>query len=113
MRNLLTGLTAAALLILAASAPGSLHPPLTQSAARPSAAHTLTRDADPVIVTGQHIPAFSSAPLAKLFVCDCSGGVRRQIPWQFNDIRDMRSSFITHSLACRMYSDRLRRPPTS
>ena len=48
-----------------------------QSAPLPTAARTLGRNGDAVIVTGQQMPLFSGAPLAQLFVYIYSGGTWR------------------------------------
>lgn len=66
----------------------SLSFPLPAHAEALPAARTLDRDADPVIVTGAQMIGFAGAPLNQLFVYAFSGGQWRQIPWQFDEVRN-------------------------
>jgi hypothetical protein len=52
-------------------------------------AKTLDRDADPVIITGARLPGFANAPLNQLFVYAYRGSQWQQIPWQFDEVRDL------------------------
>ena len=54
----------------------------------PLVARTLDRDADPVIVTGAHMPGFAGAPLNQLFVYAYRGSQWQQIPWQFDEVKN-------------------------
>ncbi len=55
-----------------------------------NAARTLERDADPAIITGQHMPEFAGVSLTHLFVYALRGGAWQQIPWQFDEVQNGR-----------------------
>ncbi len=51
-----------------------------------ASSRSLDRDSGPVVVTGDKLPAFDGVPLSQLLVYAYSGGVWRQIPWQFDEV---------------------------
>ena len=76
-------------LFVALMAIASIFPfPVSASADGPLVAKTLDRDADAVIVTGARMPGFAGAPLNQLFVYAFRGSQWRQIPWQFDEVRN-------------------------
>jgi hypothetical protein len=87
MRTLLTLIIVAMVLCLAAI-PARPYVQADVGPVLPSAARTLARDADPVIVTGQQMPAFAGAPLNRPFVYAYTDGAWQQIPWQFDEIKN-------------------------
>jgi hypothetical protein len=48
--------------------------------------HSLDRTEDAVIVTGDKLPSFEGVAIDQLFVYAYSGGVWKQIPWQFDEV---------------------------
>jgi hypothetical protein len=86
MRILLVVLSAFALLVASLGAGGYAVRGAGAGQDALFAPRTLDRDLDPVIVTGQDMPAFLNAPLAELFVYAYRGGTWQQIPWQFDDV---------------------------
>lgn len=59
----------------------SAHPAMTTS-------KTLDRNDDPAIVTGASLPEFLGVPLNQLFVYAFHKNEWRQIPWQFDEVKD-------------------------
>ena len=63
--------------------------PFSAPADEPLVAKTLDRDADPVIVSGASMPEFLSVPLDQLFVYAYQEGQWQQIPWQFDEVKNL------------------------
>jgi len=60
---------------------------LIQGASARTATRTLSRDLDPVVVTGQTFPGFGNVGLTQLFLYAYRAGTWSQIPWQFDEVK--------------------------
>ncbi len=66
----------------------------TDRSSSPAPADTLTRQREVVVVYGASLPALAGAPLDELFVYRFDGAAWQQIPFQFDEVDPITSSYV-------------------
>lgn len=66
----------------------------TDRSSSPAPADTLTRQREVVVVYGASLPAMQGAPLDELFAYRFDGAVWQQIPFQFDEVDPINSSYV-------------------